>query len=217
MRTLPHYLSHAISASILSPGHIGFTMGKRLAFALVAGLALATAALATPLDDYVAKPDPAFKYDKVASAEKSDCTTTVYHMVSQTWLDKTKVDRPLWEHTVLITVPKELKFTKAMIFIGGGDNRKGPEKPDTDNGPMERIAVMTKSIVVQIKQIPNQPLFFVGDTMEKYKESGRKEDELITFGWDKYLADGDPLWLARLPMTKAVVRAMDMTQKESMY
>ena len=64
------------------------------------------AALATPLDDYVAAPDPAFKYDKVNSEEKSDCTTTVYHLVSQTWLDETKVDRPLWEHTVLVTVPK---------------------------------------------------------------------------------------------------------------
>ena len=171
-------------------------------------------ALATPLDDYVAAPDPAFKYNKVDVKEKDDCTTTVYHLISQTWLDKTKVDRPLWEHTVLVTVPKELKFTKSMMFIGGGDNRKEVEKPDEDNGPLERIAVMTQSIVVQIKQIPNQPLFFVGDTMAKYKEKGRKEDELITFGWDKYLTSGDPLWLARLPMTKAVVRAMDMTQKE---
>ncbi len=171
-------------------------------------------AQATPLDDYVAAPDPAFKYDKIDAKEKDDCTTVVYHLVSQTWLDAGKVDRPLWEHTLLVTVPKDLKFTRAMMFIGGGDNPKQPEKPNADNGPMERIAVMTKSIVAQVKQIPNQPLFFVGDTVEKYKESGRKEDELITFGWDKYLSSGDPLWLARLPMTKAVVRAMDVTQKE---
>lgn len=172
-------------------------------------------ALATPLDDYVAAPDPAFKYTKIGASEKGDCTTMVYHLVSQTWLDSSKVDRPLWEHAVLVTVPKGLKYAKSMLFIGGGDNAAGQEKPDGDNGPMERIAVMTKSIVAQIKQIPNQPLFFVGDTMENYKKSGRKEDEMITFGWDKYLSSGqDPLWLARLPMTKAVVRAMDMIQKE---
>ena len=168
---------------------------------------------ATPLDDYVAAPDPAFNYTKIVSEEKEDCTTTVYHLVSQTWLDESKVNRPLWEHTVLVTIPKTLKHTKSMMFIGGGNNRN-EVAPDTDNSPLDRVAVMTNSIVAQIKQIPNQPLFFVGDTSEKYKDTGREEDELITFGWDKYLKCGDPLWLARLPMTKAVVRAMDLVQKE---
>ena len=170
-------------------------------------------AVATPLDDYVAAPDPAFKYTKIISEEKEDCTTTVYHLVSQTWLDESKVNRPLWEHTVMVTVPKILKHTKSMMFIGGGDNRT-EVAPDTDNSPLDRVAVMTNSVVAQIKQIPNQPLFFVGDTSEKYKDTGRKEDELITFGWDKYLDCGDPVWLARLPMTKAVVRAMDLVQTE---
>lgn len=189
---------------------------RALSAAAIAALTLfiGVSALATPLDDYVAAPDPAFKYTKLVSEEKSDCTTSVYHLVSQSWLDETKVDRPLWEHTVLVTVPKEVAYTTSMMFIGGGDNPKEPEKPETDNGPLERIAVLTKSIVVEIKQIPNQPLFFVGDTMEKYKASGRVEDALITFGWDKYLISEDPLWLARLPMTKAVVRAMDLIQKE---
>lgn len=182
---------------------------------LISALTLLTTppASATPLDDYVAAPDPAFRYTRITSEEKSDCTTTVYHLVSQTWLDESKVDRPLWEHTVLVTVPKELEHNKSMMFIGGGDNQD-EDTPDADNGPLERVAVMTHTVVAQIKQVPNQPLFFVGDTAEKYKEKGRKEDELITFGWDKYLACGDPIWLARLPMTKAVVRAMDLVQRE---
>jgi len=173
----------------------------------------ASAAFATPLDDYVAAPDPAFQYKLVNQAEKGDVTTYVYHMVSQTWLDDSKVDRTLWEHEVLVSVPKEVQYTKAMMFIGGGDNRK-EEKPDADNGPMEKIASVTKSVVAQVKQIPNQPLRFVGEDDPRYKEEGRKEDALITFGWDKYLTGGDPHWLARLPMTKAVVRAMDLVQKE---
>ena len=185
-----------------------------LVVALAASFVMVSSALATPLDDYVAKPDPAFKYTKIGSSEKDGVTTVVYHLVSQTWLDTSKVDRPLWEHTVLVSIPKELKYNKAMMFIGGGANSKEPENPNQTSGPLGQIAQMTNSIVVEIRQIPNQPLFYVGDTMEKYKEKGRKEDEMITFGWDKYLTTGDPLWLARLPMTKAVVRAMDMTQKE---
>ncbi len=179
---------------------------------VLSGLCISTA-VATPLDDYVAKPDPAFKYELVNQGERADSTTYVYHMVSQTWLDASKVDRPLWEHTVLVTVPKDLKYTKAMMFIGGGDNRKD-DKPSADAGPMEKIATVTKSMVVEIKQIPNQPLKFPDEDDPQYKEEGRKEDAMITFGWDKYLKGGDPIWLARLPMTKAVVRAMDLVQKE---
>ena len=186
-----------------------------LSLVLSAGLVLfAAGALATPLDDYVAAPDPAFQYKLVSTVEKADCTTFVYHLVSQTWLDASKVDRPLWEHTVLVTVPKEMKYTKAMMFIGGGGNPTDDANQGKDGGPLDRIAVLTKSLVAEIKQIPNQPLRFVGDTDERFKEKGRTEDEVIVFGWDKFLKTGDPLWLPRLPMTKAVVRAMDMIQKE---
>jgi len=51
--------------------------------------------------------------------------------------------------------------------------------------------------------VPNQPLVFAGETEE------RKEDSLIAYTWDKFLRTGDPKWPARLPMTKAAVRAMD--------
>lgn len=184
-------------------------------FAALPVLAVLWAALstATPLDDYVAAPDPAFTYSLAAQAEKSGVTTYAYHMVSQTWLDASKVDRPLWEHTVLVSVPGTLRHNQAMMFIGGGDNRPG-ETPVADNGPMEKIAAVTGSVVAQVKQIPNQPLRFPDEQDDRYREPGRKEDAMITFGWDKYLKGGDPLWLARLPMTKAVVRAMDLVQKE---
>lgn len=169
----------------------------------------------TPLDEYVYTPDPAFKYEKLDTKEDAAFTTTVYHLTSQTWLDETKVDRPLWEHALLVTVPKEIQYKQAMMFIGGGGYEADKSKIEADNGPLEQIALMTKSIVCQIKQIPNQPLHMKGDTDARYAESGRKEDEIIAFGWDKFLVNGDPIWLARLPMTKAVCRAMDVVQKEN--
>lgn len=51
--------------------------------------------------------------------------------------------------------------------------------------------------------VPNQPLTFAGET------KSRTEDSLIAYTWDKYLRGGDDAWPARLPMTKAAVRAMD--------
>jgi PhoPQ-activated pathogenicity-related protein len=51
--------------------------------------------------------------------------------------------------------------------------------------------------------VPNQPLTFPDDGRQLY------EDGFIAYTWDKYLRTGDANWLARLPMTKSAVRAMD--------
>lgn len=186
----------------------------RLAGGVAALVVLGTLAWGTPLDDYVAAPDPTFKYTKIGEKENPGGKTIAYHMISQTWLDTSKVDRPVWEHIVLVTVPKDIQYNQAMMFIGGGGNSPDMTKASPDNGPMEQIALMTKTIVCQVKQIPNQPLHFPDEADPKYKESGRKEDAMISYTWDKYLVTGDPMWLARLPMTKAVVRAMDLAQAE---
>lgn len=175
---------------------------------------VASVSSATPLDDYVAKPDPAFSYDPNPAKEFSNenYTAKVYRMVSQTWLDETKVDKPTWEHWVVIIVPKEVKYDQALLFINGGSN--GGTEPPSPDGALAQVAMLTHSILVDVKQIPNQPLRFTGETKDNYKEKGRKEDELISYGWDQFLRTQDPLWLPRLPMTKAVVRAMDLVQKE---
>ncbi len=51
--------------------------------------------------------------------------------------------------------------------------------------------------------VPNQPLIF-SDSMQPLVEDG-----FIAYTWDKYLRTGEADWLARLPMTKSAVRAMD--------
>ena len=176
-------------------------------------LTLLNPAFATPLDDYVNTPDPAFTYELQADATvtKPNYESRVYHLVSQNWLKDTEVDRTLWEHWVTVCVPKERTHTPAMIVISGGSNGGAAPGP---NAALDQIALQTHSVVVEIKQIPNEPLHFTGEQMEAYKEKGRKEDALITYGWDKFLEGGRAEWLARLPMTKAVVRAMDLVQKE---
>ena len=65
------------------------------------------------------------------------------------------------------------------------------------------IAKATGSVVADLSGIPNQPLIFAGTTNRV------KEDDLIAYSWEQFLKTGDERWPARLPMTKAVVRAMD--------
>ena len=63
--------------------------------------------------------------------------------------------------------------------------------------------------------MPFQPTKFKGD-----KKLNRYEDDLIAYGWRKYLEGGakdeDQEWLARFPMTRAVSRAMDVVQEISL-
>ena len=58
-------------------------------------------------------------------------------------------------------------------------------------------------VCAELFMVPNQPLTF--------KEEGfpRKEDAIIAYSWHRYFKTEDPTWIARLPMTKSAVKAMD--------
>src|SRR5437660_266670 len=155
----------------------------------------------TALDEYIARPDTNYSYHLVTNFPGQGQTTYVLEMTSQAWLTTNDVDRPLWKHWVLIVKPDEIKSSKSLLFINGGAN--DGKVPKSADGNLVRIATATKSIVADLKMVPNQPVVFAGET------EGRKEDSLIAYTWDKFLRTGDTKWPARLPMTKAAVRAMD--------
>ena len=155
----------------------------------------------TALDNYVASPDTNYNYRVVSTVPGGKYTTYILEMTSQAWLTTKEVDRPLWKHWLTIVRPDAVAATNALLFIGGGANGGNP--PKSADGNLIRIALATKSVVAELKMVPNQPLVFAGET------EGRKEDSLIAYTWDKFLRTGDPKWPARLPMTKAAVRAMD--------
>lgn len=158
-------------------------------------------ALKTPLDRYVAAPDPAYRWRAVASTNLDGCTVHALEMASQTWLTPAEVNRPEWRHWLLVVQPPEVAHDTALLFISGGSNKD--TRPPRPGGQLIEIARQTRAIVAELKQVPNQPLIFLNDGQE------RSEDDLIAYGWARFLRTGDERWLARLPMTKAAVRAMD--------
>src|SRR5688572_9278520 len=161
----------------------------------------APAAKETALDRYIAKADSNYSYKLVSKKDVEGGTVYVLEMTSQQYLTTNEVDRPIWKHWMVITRPNEVKSSTGLLFIGGGSNdRPAPSGPD---GNIARIAAETKSVVTELRMVPNQPLIFKGE------EKGRVEDALIAYTWDKYLRTGDEKWPARLPMTKAAVRALD--------
>lgn len=155
----------------------------------------------TALDEYVAAPDTNYSFQVVATVPGKNFTTYIVDMTSQAWLTKNEVDRPLWKHWMVVVRPDNVASSKSLLFIGGGGN--GGKPPAGADGNLVKIALATKSVVTELKMVPNQPLTFAGET------EGRKEDSLIAYTWDKFLRTGDKKWPARLPMTKSAVRAMD--------
>lgn len=155
----------------------------------------------TALDKYIAAPDTNYTYRLVEAIPGKGYTTYVLDMTSQAWLTTAEVDRPVWKHWMTIVRPDTVATSKSLLFITGGAN--GGEPPKSATPDLIKIAVATKSIVTELRMVPNQPLVFAGET------EGRKEDSLIAYTWDKFLRTGDEKWPARLPMTKSAVRAMD--------
>lgn len=158
----------------------------------------------TALDKYVAAPDSTYSFEIVNTIKDSDGTLFVVDLKSQTWLTAKEVDRPVWQHWLMIYRPNKVTSNKAMMFIGGGGNGGNP--PDKLDARVAMIAKGTNSVVAELKQVPNQPLIFHGDGVP------RVEDDLIAYTWNQYIKTGDERWPARLPMVKSVVRAMDTVQ-----
>jgi PhoPQ-activated pathogenicity-related protein len=156
----------------------------------------------TALDRYVAGPDPSYRYQLVATFPGSGYTAYLLELTSQRWRDEAEVDRPLWKHWLTLVAPEDIATDAALLVIGGGSN--GPEPPVRVNPLLAMAAMATRSVTAELRMVPNQPLTFAGEI------EPRAEDAIIAYSWDKYLRAGDEFWPLRLPMTKSVVRAMDL-------
>ncbi len=174
-------------------------MNRILPFALA--MAAAASAAETALDRYIAKPDPTFSWKPVGDIPCQKCTATVLDMTSQTWRKPDEISRTVWQHWVTVIRPEKTVSDIALLFISGGSNNGRP--PTRAEDMLAGIARECQVPVIELRMVPNQPVRFPGDTRD------RTEDALIAYTWDKFLRGGGDEWPARLPMTKAAVRAMD--------
>src|SRR5438105_737351 len=115
---------------------------------LLATTATLGAADKTPLDEYVAKPDATYSWKLLKTIPGDGYTTFVVDLKSQTWRSVPEVDRPVWQHWLVIVKPDTVKHQTAFLNIGGGRNdRKPPEQP---NPLTVAYARATHSVVAEL-------------------------------------------------------------------
>ena len=162
------------------------------------------------LRNYVNKYDPSFRYDITDTLLEDGWTEYKIKMFSGSWLDKNTFESNSneWWHWVSMIVPNNLENNNSMMIIGSGSKNDIKKT----NSQYVKAALTTKSIVSEISNIPFQPIDFSGDN-----KKGRYEDDLIAYSWRQFLEGGakNHEWLPRFPMTRAVVRAMDVVQEIS--
>ena len=179
----------------------GFLLAGLMAF-----LGAAASAQETYLDNYIARPDPAYSWKLESTIPGDGCTAYVLKLTSQSWRTAAEVDRPVWTHWLTVVKPTTVRHNKALLFIGGGNNNDAA--PKTISERAKRFATETGTVIAELGMVPNQPLFFSDS-----KDKGRFEDDLIAYTRVKQMATKDDSWLVRLAMVKSGVRALDAIQE----
>jgi len=160
-----------------------------------------------PFKAYLSEVDPAYTYELNNTIEGENYTAYVIRMTSQKWLSDDLVNQTEWWHWLTIVVPNQVDHTTGLLFIGGGD--KNDPVPESVHPTVLEAALATNSVTSYLHNIPFQPITFLKDE----RLDARVEDEIIAYGWRKFLEGGakneDAEWLSRLPMTAAAQRAMD--------
>ena len=159
----------------------------------------------TDLDRYVKTKDPSYSWKLRMTDKGSGYTAYFIDMKSLTWRTPQEVDRTQWQHDLTIIRPDNLSPGPAVLAISGGSNGTPPTKAPDD---MVQIAKATNALVINLSQVPNEPLTFANHDGKSHTEDG-----IVAFSWAQVMKTQDPTWTARFPMVKSAVLAMDTTQE----
>lgn len=116
----------------------------------------------------------------------------------------------IWQHTLVLYRPDVLSAAQALLFVNGGTRNLNlqQDNPDPHHLDFARLAAETKSLVIDLQDVPNQYLTFEDAV-------SRKGDSMYAYSWNRFMTDREKnaYWPLSLPMTKAVIKAMDVIQQ----
>lgn len=184
----------------------------RAALLLVVAIIASATHAETALDRYLEKNDGYYDWEVIRTEDHDLYTGHEVRLTSQKWLTEKETTRPVWQHDLMFYIPKRpfdnpnskvrRNTDSAIIYVAGGTHKR-QSKFDDDFG---NAAAMFKKIIIEVRQIPNEPWTFVVDG-DDAKEM--QEDDLVSRSFELYLDTGNEEWPLYLPMVKSVVKAMD--------
>ena len=169
----------------------------------------------TALDRYINKDDGQYQWEFVRSEDHFLYTGYQVFLTSQKWLTEKETSRPLWQHDLMIYMPKRIiskpggsfshEADSAIIFVDGGSHESTSKFDDT----IGMGATLYNKIIIEVRQVPNQPFYFKADDIPQ----DFKEDDIVSRSFELYLDTGNEEWPIYLPMVKSVVKAMDASSE----
>jgi PhoPQ-activated pathogenicity-related protein len=147
-----------------------------------------------PLERYLRETQRSLRFEVTGEQRIGEARAVTVRVTSQAWRGTP------WRHWMTILVPPNVRHRDAaVLLIGGGGNSNRPPRIDSPAVMMMLQATQHVGVpIIVLQQVPNQPLF-----------GGLYEDALIAHTFDQFLRTGREDWPALLPMTRAVVAAMD--------
>lgn len=166
--------------------------------------------LANYVNTPAAQDDPAYHYSNALTVPGQGFTYYALNMTSQNWRTSADVNQTLWQHWVQIVVPAGTISNTALLLIDGGSTNASP--PASPDPALVFAALQTHTVVIDLKDVPNEPLTFTGDNPTRT----RSEDAIIAYSFDQFMdhidAPNNETWPVLLAMVKSAVRAMDSVQ-----
>lgn len=157
----------------------------------VAAARPSTPAFTTALDTYIAREEPAYKWEKISEKQIGKNLVTTLKVTSQIW------QGVKWTHRVEIARPEKIEFPGwALLYLSTSDGA-------IESILTQSLAAKMGAVTIHVTGMPNQPLF------------GKEEDALIAHTFSQYLQTDDETWPLFLPMTKGAIKAMDAVQEYS--
>ncbi|HMF73950.1 MAG TPA: PhoPQ-activated protein PqaA family protein, partial [Flavitalea sp.] len=143
------------------------------------------------LSRYINSKDNSFQWKVDSTTETPHGSYHEIDLTSQTW------HSIVWKHHMIVCLPRHADHPNTVLLL-----LRHIENRAADRAALKIISDSTGTPAAVLYDIPNQPLF-----------DGKEEDDLQAYTFSQFIKTGDETWPLLLPMTKSVIRAMDVIQE----
>uniref|UniRef100_A0A7S1WV76 Uncharacterized protein n=1 Tax=Alexandrium catenella TaxID=2925 RepID=A0A7S1WV76_ALECA len=176
------------------------------------------------VERYVKLEDNAYSWHRLNASffgknreNTSNWTAILINMTSQKWMTEADTDHPIWWHFLAIITPSNLgelgtnTTDWATLLVGFLDPKAGVvDENAVDLRAAGDMAMATGTQTAVLFRVPNSPVAFANDPVHAEKN----EEEMKAWSWMSISDHPErPEYAIEVPMTKAIVKAMDTVQQ----